>query len=392
MFASSTGFRGAGIVLALVLPLVGERADAACENIVALSEGQGRVEYMVLDPATLAILRVGDLGWLGLHSVNFVARGSSFERSVINSFDYLLVNSEEPVIEGNPSPFTSSAFTLLSLENMGEDLRSQDDIPTMDSGSEMTEVGDRIEWSDWIQENTLIREIYNPERYFVEGYELLDTDFNVLRRWEPRVGFNSGRYGLPSCLTNDAIYFYSRGSVQMFDDQGGTIYELEDLQNEGLRMVPIHTKNCKALALRDISNDGPTFGAVLADVVTGTWGPEFTIDRFGDWVLYGDGSRLLQQRREGTIHPGSSPGSGYVSLGDPINQFSLIDTTTGEVLLERELETGTGILSHEMLCDEETPRALVQEGDTMHLIDPNTLEITASRTMPEGWGWYSVFE
>ena len=395
MFASSIGFRGAGIVLALVLPLVGERADAACNNIVALSGGQGRVEYMVLDPATLAILRVGDLGWLGFHSVNFVARGSSFERSVINSFDYLRVNSEEPVIAAdNPGPYTSSAFTLLSLENLGENLRSQDDIPTMDSGSQMTEASDRIEWADWIQGNTLIREIYDPEQYFVEGYELLDTDFNVLRRWEPRVRFTMERYGLPSCLIDDSLYFYYRGSVQVFDDQGqgGTIYELEDLQNEGLRLVLAHTKNCKALAFRDDSDDGPTFRAVLADIVTGTWGPEFEVTRFGDMILYDDGRHLLQQWREGTIHSPSNPRARYVSLGDPINRFDLIDTTTGEVLLERELETGTGLLSLEMLCDEETPRALVQEGDRMHLIDPNTLEITASRTMPEGWGWYSVFE
>ena len=68
MFASSTGFRWAGIVLALVLPLVGERADAACENIVALSEGQGRVEYIagprriwLLDAQTLTIVAESEI-------------------------------------------------------------------------------------------------------------------------------------------------------------------------------------------------------------------------------------------------------------------------------------------------------------------------------------------
>jgi len=121
-----------GFALALVLPLAAVRAEAACNNIAAVSRGWA--EYMVLDPETLAMLRVGDLRWLGVHSVNFAAIGSDLERSVLNSYDFMRVDSNEPVIEGFPDPGIGSAFTLLSLENLGEDLRSQEDIPIMDSG------------------------------------------------------------------------------------------------------------------------------------------------------------------------------------------------------------------------------------------------------------------
>jgi len=177
----------------------------------------------------------------------------------------------------------------------------------------------------------------------------------------------------------------------MFEDEGGTIYELENLRNEGLRLVPPHTKNCKALAFRDTPDENPMRGAILVDVAGGNLGPEFSVDKFSEWMLYDDGRRLLQQRREGRVVDEGY--RRYLTLGNHFNQFSLIDTTTGEVLLERELETGSGMLhTREMFCDNETPRALVKEGNTMHLIDPNTLEITASRTLPEAWNggmWFS---
>lgn len=387
MLSSLTVFRSACFVLALILSLASVRTLAACDNIVAVSRGWA--EYMVLDPATLAMLQVGDLRWLGIQSVNFAARGSTFERSVLNSYDYLRVNSEEPVIEGLPGSRTSSAFTLLFLENMGEEINSQDEVPIMDSGSIMLESYERIQWANWIQDNTLIREIYDRDQHYVAGQELLDTDFNVLRRWEPQVGFN---LQYPSCAIGDMLYFAGwREEVHVFDGQGGTIYELEELQNDGLRLVTPHTKNCKSLAFRDTADDDPMFGAVMVDVVTGTLGPEFEVHKFGEYILYDGGSRLLQQKQEGRVVVENT--RRYGSSGDHTNQFSLIDTTTGEVLLERDLQTGTGELSREILCDNETPRALVQEGNTMHLINPNTLEITASKAMPESWdGGFLIFE
>lgn len=387
MFSSLTVSRGACVALALIPAVMAARAEAACDNIVAVSRGWA--EYMVLDPDTLSTLRVGDLRWLGIQSVNFVAKGSTFERSVLNSYDYLRTNSEDPVIDGFPGArWTTSAYTLLSLENMGEEVRSQGDIPIMDSGSIMLESYERIQWADWIQKGALIREIYDRDQHYVAAQELLAPDFSVMRRWEPRVAFN---LQYPACAIGDRVYFAGRIGVHVFDDQGGTIYELEDLQNEGFRLVSPHTKNCKALAFSDTPDDDPMRAGLVVDIVTGTMGPEFSLRKYSEYVLYDDGRRLLQQTREGGIVDEGS--RVYAYLGDHINQFSLIDATTGEVLLERQLQTGSGALSQKMLCDNESPRALVQEGNTMHLIDPNTLEITASRAMPEGWGsGYVIFE
>ena len=245
-----------------------------------------------------------------------------------------------------------------------------------------------VQWADWIEENTLIRETFIQDQGYVESYELLNTNFDVLRQWDTEVGFS---FPDPSCSIGNSVYFAGGRGIHVFNDFGEAIYELEELRNAGLRLVPPHTKNCKALAFRDTPHEDTMFGAVLVDVVAGTWGPEFTVDKFGEHILYDGGRRLLQQRREGEIVSGSW--GSYADPGDHTNQFSLIDTTTGEVLLERELETGSGELSLEMLCDNETPRALVKEGGTMHLIDPNTLEITASKTLPEIWnGAYVVFE
>ncbi len=375
MFSSLIGIRGAGIALALISPLAMERADAACRNIVVSEDAQ----YMVLDPETLATLHVGNLQWLGIYSGGFRV-GSSFERALFSSSHFLRVNSDVPVLERDMGSGSRPAYTQLYLENMGEDLRSQNEVPVMELQPRPPPYG-RVQWADWIQENTLIREIYDRDQHYIEGYELLDTDFNVLRRWEPRVGFS---LEFPSCVIGDRIYFAGMRGVHVFDDQGGTTYELEDMRNEGLRLVPPHTKNCMALAFRDTPDDDPMRGAMLVDIVGGTLGPEFAVRKFGEYILFDGGRRLLQQKQEGRVVVEGS--RRYGSSGDHTNQFSLIDTTTGEVLLERELQTGAGALSREMLCDDETPRALVKDEGAFYLIDPYTLEIVASKVVPSLWG------
>jgi len=391
MLPSLIDFRGLAIT-SLLIALISASADAACRKIVVSS----RAEYMELDPETLTTLRVGDLHWLGIYRAGFQA-GSSFGRALVSTEPYFKINSVDPVFEfrENPEvpvewipvefpPFFKKA--TLFLENMGENLRSQDEIPVMVADPPYEYRG--VQWADWIEENALIRETFHQNQGYVESYELLNTNFDILRQWDTEVGFS---FPDPSCSIGNSVYFAGGRGIHVFNNLGEAIYELEELRNEGLRLVPPHTKNCKALAFRDTPHEDPMFGAVLVDVVAGTWGPEFAVHKFGEYILYDDGRRLLQQRREGKIIVENSNTYGYP--GDHANQFSLIDTTTGEVLLERELGTGSGELSREMLCDNETPRALVKEGNTMHLIDPNTLEITASRTLPEIWnGGYVVFE
>lgn len=372
----------AGLLIALLLSA---HAGAACRNIVVSEDSA----YMVLDPETLTVLQVGDLHWLGIHSAGFLA-GSSFERALVSTSAFLETNSEESVIEpvSLADGFLPSSPAVLHLENLGEHLRTQSELTVMEAQNPPFEYR-KIQWADWIAEDALIREIYDWDQHYLAGFELLDTDFRVLRRWGPRAGFN---LQYPSCAIGDRVYFAGRSGVHVFDDQGGTMYELEILRNEGLRLVPIHARNCKALAFRDVPDDNSMQNAVLVDVVEETLSPEFAVYKGGEYVLYDDGKRLLHQRREYSIRTsGSGFRVGY--SGAPTNLFSLIDTTTGQVLLERELETGSGALSREMLCDEETPLALVQDEDAFYLIDPNTLEIVASKTVPTLWaGFYHVFE
>ncbi len=309
---------------------------------------------------------------------------------MLNSYNFLRVNSEEAVIEPKPYTWASSAFVTVSLENLGEDLRSQDEMPFMDSGIETAGANhSRIEWSHWIQEDTLIREIFHREQYYIEGYELLDADFNTLRRWEPRIGHNMNLSGLPSCSINGQIYFIDEDSVEVFDERGGMIVELEELRNAGLRLVPPHTKNCKALAFRDTPHEDPMFGAVLVDVVAGTWGPEFAVHKFSELILYDGGRLLLQQRQEGEIVSGSW--GGYADSGDHTNQFSLIDTATGEVLREAELDAPGGALVEEIQCGADTPRAVIAGPRRIWLLDADNLAIVAENEIPFERNYF-VFE
>ena len=376
MFSSLIRHRAMGLGLAMILSLTAAQTDAVCRNIVVSKNAQ----YMVLDPETLTVLQVGDLHWLGIHSGG-VRAGSRHERALITSSYFLQINSEEPILERTP--------VELYLENMGEGLRSQGEIPVIVARDPPFEYFRRVEWADWIEENTVIREIYDRDQHYIAGYELLDTEFNVLQRWEPRVGFNLQS---PSCVLGNSVYFAGWSGVHVFDDQGGTIYELEELQDEGLRLVTPHTKNCMALAFRDTPDENPMRGAVLVDIISGTLGPDFPVQKFSEYLLFDNGNLLLLQKREERFRMRSS-GERIYSTPDTTNQFSLIDTTTGLVLLERELDTGSGLLSREMLCDAETPRALIKDDDAFYLIDPNTLEVVASKTVPTTWdGLYYVFE
>ncbi len=352
------------------------QADAACRNILVSEDA----EFMVLDPATLATLRVGDLRWLGIRNAGIRA-GSNFERALVSTSSFMRTNSDNPVIPGDPRYRMDGASVLLSLENMGENLRSQDDIPFL----QMHPLDEpyQIQWADWIQENTLLREIYNRETHAVRGHELMDPGYSVQRQWRPRVGFD---LRFPNCAVGDSVYFAGVRGTHRFDEQGGTILDVDWLRNEDFRWTFAHTKNCRILAVRETPREDPNYDAAVVDLIAESFGPEFQVGKLNTQVLFDGGARLLQQ--EYVLSPGRVTGP-----GESTNRFSLIDTTTAEVLLERELPIGSGALSPELLCDEETPVALVKDEEAFYLIDPRTLEIIAGKAVPELWrGVYFVTE
>ena len=84
----------------------------------------------------------------------------------------------------------------------------------------------------------------------------------------------------------------------------------------------------------------------------------FTSDRFVRLVFFVQGTRLLEQR----LRFASVPNVTGFRL-EPTNDFKVLDATNGAVLAERTL-------------------SIVKSPGQIHLLNPSTLEIAASRDVP----------
>ena len=346
---------------------------AACGSIAALSRN---AEYLVLDPANLAVLAAGDLRWLGIDSVSSVAYGSSLERVVLRSFAFMDVESRGDYMYGEPGVW-------LYLEDLGRDLASQDGIPFFRGHHHGV---DEARWSPWLREGTFILQTHDsqapadtpPGEWTI--FRLMDADFNVLRQWRPTWG------GLekPMCQKDGNIYHGVQDSVQMFREDGTSeVLEFDALIDDGFSLSRLnHTKNCKALAYPP----GDYNRRILFDFTTGEIESRFSINTPVEAILFDEGNRfLLHDLRRIEREEGDLRGPRF----QPLNRYRLLDTRTGEVLLEKELDTGSGEFYGEgdegVFCSRDKPAALVRDGRTIHLVDAEELVVTASRTLPETW-------
>ncbi len=117
------------------------------------------------------------------------------------------------------------------------------------------------------------------------------------------------------------------------------------------------------------------------DIATETIESEFASPNPARNILFAGGSRWLQQlARDPTAEE-----------PEPSTRFRLIDTTTGEVLREAELDAPGGALIEEMQCDPDTPRAVIAGPRRIWLLDPQTLTVIAENEVPFERNYF-VFE
>ncbi len=368
--------------LTAALLAAADPAQAACEKFVALFPS---AEYMVLDPADLRMLDVGELTWLGIRLAGPVAAGSSLRQTMTEVSDFRRIGSREHVW-GNER--LHPPVSVLYLENLGKGIESQEQLEF-----EPDSIASRFQWSPWLGENTLTWTEYLPdaEKKFVLQH--VDRNFERLRSWNPLYG----RDDLPRCATEDTIYLTDRLE---FATPGGTIREwgavavnredgsessimFDEFAEENFRFPNSnlqHFRGCRNLVVRPGNDVRPAEGA-LFDISTGeilSLVPFTLHDEAG--ILFDRGYKLLQHTRN--LSFGAPENSRDPFRSSQSQRFLVIDTLTGATLVEKTLDVGSGTLHTEMYCDEETPRALVIHNRTIYLIDPNDLTIIASRELP----------
>ena len=212
-------------------------------------------------------------------------------------------------------------------------------------------------------------------------YEYLSEDLNRMS------GFSAERFvASVQCAVNDMIYLSSvRSSVELDRNAGEVAVPswVDPTVNMSRISVGCHVLSRKQNEEREFYGENNTYRVI--DISTGETQSEFVLSTsFGRSHLFANGTRWLMQRE--LQHEDGRQ--------EPTREFTLVDTVSGEILLEGELDIGNAMIPYSMdsrrFCspgsDEE--RIIAKDGLTIYLIDAYTLSVLASMTLPFEDGFY----
>ena len=361
-------------------------AGAACREFVVVGED---ASYLLLDGETWVLYRVGNYWSEGVRQVSGVLAGSTDRRAAFTTNEFVSVYDREPMIAGPVPPDGGpNAVVALRMASYAQRMGPHPSYgrllefrwPPYYYALEGPEEDVRADqWVHWLREDTLFRAftvgdataIYHLAGDFGSGEELESAELEVLNVWD----IGDMDLSMPFCAVDENLYFTDAANVQSAPAAGGPNQgrrPLAALTGEGYELTPLHTKNCKALASRP-SEDGPAqLEYALYDIAGDTIDSEFASPAPARNILFAGGSRWLQQLAQDATAEEPAPSA----------SFRLIDTATGEVLREVELDVPGGALMEEMQCDASTPRAVIAGPRRIWLLDAQTLTIVAESEIP----------
>ncbi len=397
---------GLAVFLGLAHP-----AQAACRQFAVVGED---ASYLLLDGETWAVLRVGNYWVTGVRQVAGVLPGSSDRRTAFRTNGLVSVYDREPLIAGPaPEDGAPNAVALLRMLVYAPRTTPPDYSlgryheflwPPYHYALDAPEDAASDQWVDWLREDTLFRAFdvgganavyhltgdFAPET-FVSGEEAEPGGLEVLNVWD----IGGMDLSMPFCAADGTLYFTDAANALSVPAAGGPSIDrrpLAALTEEDYRLTPLHAKNCKALASRP-SEDGPAQPEyALYDIAADAIESEFASSAPARSILFAGGSLWLQQlaRDSGTEVPSAQDPAAEESVtGEtapeepaPSSTFRLVDTATGEVLREAELDIPGGALIEEMQCDADTPRAVIAGQRRIWLLDAKTLAVVAESEIP----------
>ncbi len=407
-------------------------AESACAPFVALGED---ASFLLLDGDSLAVLRVGSHWTSGVRQVSRVLPGSSDRLPAFATNEFVSIFDRSPMIAG-PPPEDGGPNAIVAPRMRSGAFASRTEEPSTFRPAEYiwppyyyTPVGADVarhdQWVHWLRAGSLFRlvdvgganavyhvsappDIFTPTQINRDsfGRPLPRAANEPAAEPEPETGqmevltiWDVGDMDLssPFCAADDSLYFTNSAFALRVPATGGGAGErrpLEGLTESGYQLTQLHTKNCKALANRPSADDPSQLEYALYDIATDTIEAEFASPAPARNILFSEGTRWLQQLAEVSAESGptqpngdsaASSGNDATSEQDeiaPSNTFRLIDTATGEVLREAELDIPGGALIEEIQCDAATPRAVIGGPRRIWLLDAETLAILAENEIP----------
>ena len=386
----SAGLAAAIFGLAVLFGLA-HPAQAACRQFAVVGED---ASYLLLDGETWAVLRVGNYWVTGVRQVAGVLPGSSDRRAAFRTNALVSVYDRESMIAGPvPEDGGPNAVALLRMLTYAPRTTPPDYAlrryheflwPPYYYALEGPEDAGSDQWVHWLREDTLFRAsdvdgataVYHltgdfAPAAFVSGDEAEPAGLEVLNVWD----IGDMDLTMPFCAAGETLYFTDAANVLSAPAAGGPNDErrpLEALIEGGYELTPLHTKNCKALASRPSEDDPARLEYARYDIAADAIDSEFASPAPARNILFAGGSLWLQQLAQDPAADEPAPSA----------TFRLIDTATGTVLREAELDIPGGALIEEMQCDASTPRAVIAGPRRIWLLDAETLTVVAENEIP----------
>ena len=355
--------------------------QAACGNIVVMSSD---AQYMVLEPNTLRTLEVGSLWWLGIYQNYNAEPGSSQSFAIILTDEFMDLESGRYVMTGGRYTSVEPPAGFIPLEELGKNLRTQKDIPYVQF--EQNEAATRFGPGD-----TIVSERFFPGvaiwEIIEDGHsilQLVDRGLRVIQTWEdPNLTVN-----LRSGFCPDGNLLYFRGGDLdawrpvriLLEGSQISALPLRVWEQEKYTMYGIDPDSCTAVATKRVENDELAMDDVYFDYrdesIIST-GRRF---RYGDSFFFNYGANVLMRYKEPTVN--------YRNI--QTDRFQTFDTESLSTVKDVLLDAEGAYLSDELICEPETPRAVLMGQGKIGLVDPNDLGSIMWKTLP--WEFFTVFE
>ncbi len=385
--------------------------DAACREFVVVGED---ASYLLLDGETWEVYRVGSYWSEGVREVSAVLANSTDRRPAFATNEFVSVYDREPMIAAPvPDNGGPNAVVVLRMAAYAQRMGSPPPYgrlleflwPPYYYVLEGFENAHSNQWAHWLREDTLFRAfdvgdataVYHLTGNFESEEELDSGELEVLNVWD----IGSMDLTMPFCAVGDTLYFTDAANALSVPAAGGPSIERRPhlaLAEGDYELTPLHTKNCKALANRPPEDDTAQLEYALYDITADTIESKFGSTAPARSMLFAGGSLWLQQlaqdsdtqdqageeptARDSIITDDSAVGQDFAEEPVPSSVFRLVNTATGEVLGEAELDIPGGALIEEMQCDADTPRAVIAGPRRIWLLDAESLAIVATAEIP----------
>lgn len=345
-------------LIAFVTSLICGQRTLACEDIAVVSDD---ARYLVLSGDTLEEKDVGNLWWLGIRGIDYVAAGSTLLRAAV--FPDRLVD----VMTGALVPDRSN---LIVLHDVGRSLRSPDEMRTLGETT-LTKV-----W--WINDTPSSKLIGLRRTGKEQTLALFGSDLSLQSVWPldpPSLGLG--------VACEDRKRIVVGGLTEKLVTENGSSVIKEPLRKPSgvgdYRLLGVTPVGCTGLMAENIADaseidlNADQLEVRTIDLATNQLGPKFQLKRAAVSTLIAGGTKVLQQDLLAT----AVDGGGYRMT--PTGSMRVVDSQSGSILKRSKLPAGA---TSRLVCRGDSEKVLISAPRKIYLVDVESLSVVASRQVP----------